>query len=1072
MKPADVRKAIVQRLEQDLVGPDKDDECISGRNIKPSDVYLTGILWPVGDRMDGSDDDGSNGDDEDDDGPSTPGLIGQQRPCTMGLSFATEANTPQHVVEVVVSFATYIAEDGKDEADKPLVRWKRQSFRHTFKALELPVDDSRAEGIELPGLEPDLKLHVRGKRTSSGLVCTLTLINHSRPERDKREMELHSLFQVRMEVRPASGTVIVPRPGQRVANDEDEEVGRLLFRNCPEFAAGHQCSAGWEADEGARHARVVFTKWLPTATVAGVRAVGHKVFEKVVAAGSFNAAQLAECPDDELIKRLALLPEAYQEWIDLQKKRIDSLPSTLQVTAQRNLENCETVQKRIAAGTARIGTDPDLRLAFRIANTAMALQHSWKPDMAGPLVWYPFQLGFMLLAAESVCNPSSDDREVLDLLWFPTGGGKTEAYLALVAMLAVYRRLTKSAPDKGAGNAAVMRYTLRLLTAQQFERAASLVLACDLVRVGRVPAALGRKSLGEIPFSIGLWVGEGATPNKFEDAFAARGQRDGSSAEQIDSCPCCHAKVRWDYDEAAEQIHPYCETDACLLGPAYGRWPVYTVDSDVYRERPTLLLGTIDKFALVPTREEAGRLFDLGGRCPPDLVIQDELHLISGPLGTIAGLYETAFDWLISGDGHRPKVIGSTATIRRASQQVLALFDRDSCQFPPPGIDHDDSGFAVREDSPDKPGRLYVGVTTAGRSAKFALQAVAGSLMQSASQAAFPDSGQRDGYSTLLCYFNSLRELGGAIVQMLDDVPDSIDLYARRRGEAARSAKEPRELTSRVSQKEIVQILGELKHTAAEPEAVDVVLATNMVSVGVDVPRLGLMLVNGQPKTRSEYIQATSRVGRSRFPGLVVGVFNAAKARDRSHYETFPAWHGTLYRDVEATSVTPFASRARDRALHAVLVSMIRHGATVMLKKPDLAKAPNELLQDAIAEIERRVNAVDQRELTAVRKELDERMQDWDIRAPQYYNNYFKPNQSLLQPADRYARRRAAGRTTGAAWPTMNNMRSVEPGTRFRMAEVLRPPRTVVPPVNTPDEPAQGGQTAPRTSGPRWRRDG
>src|SRR6185369_8849737 len=167
---------------------------------------------------------------------------------------------------------------------------------------------------------------------------------------------------------------------------------------------------------------------------------------------------------------------------------------------------------------------------------------------------------------------------------------------------------------------------------------------------------------------------------------------------------------------------------------------------------------------------------------PPDLVIQDELHLISGPLGTIAGLYETAFDWLICREGKRPKVIGSTATIRRAAQQVLALFDRTSCQFPPPGIDHDDSGFAVREDDPDKPGRLYVGVTTAGRSAKFALQAVAGALMQSASEAAFPDPGQRDGYSTLLCYFNSLRELGGAIVQMLDDVPDSMDLYARRRG--------------------------------------------------------------------------------------------------------------------------------------------------------------------------------------------------------------------------------------------------------------------------------------------------
>jgi hypothetical protein len=1073
VKPSDVRADIVRRLERDLVGPDGEEEIISGRNIKPSDVYLTGVLWPLGDRMDGADDDGSNGDDEEDDGPSSPGLVGQQRPCTMGLSFATEASSDRHSVQVSLSFATYSVEDAKDVAGKSIVNWKRQPFKHTISPLELPEEGSRALPVSLRGLEPDIRLHIRTKRTPEGLISTITLINHSRPERDKREMERHSLFQACISVEAMDGTVIVPRPGRRVANDEDEESAQLLFRNCPEFAAGHQCSVGWDSEGGARRTTRVYTRWLPSAVVPGVRERGHDVFRPAVEAGSFNASELANCSDGELARRLNLLPQAYREWIILQEGRITSLPKELQRTSRANLDNCDAVQKRIAAGASRVLGDKDLRLAFRIANAAMALQHGWKKEVSGPLVWYPFQLGFILLAGESTCNPESVDRAVLDLLWFPTGGGKTEAYLALVAMLAVYRRLRESDPDRGAGNAALMRYTLRLLTAQQFERAAALILACDLIRVGSVDTALGGRSLGQTPFSIGLWVGEGATPNTFEDALAARGQRDGSTAEQIDLCPCCTSRVRWEYDEGAEQIHPRCENDACLLGPSYGLWPVFTVDSDVYRERPTLLLGTVDKFALVPTREEAGRLFDLGGERPPDLVIQDELHLISGPLGTIAGLYETAFDWLISRAGYRPKVIGSTATIRRARQQVLALFDRVSCQFPPPAIDHDDSGFAVREDSPEKPGRIYVGVTTAGRSAKFALQAVAGSLLQSASPVVVSDPALRDGYSTLLCYFNSLRELGGAIVQMLDDVPDSIGLYARRRNETPRSTKEPRELTSRVSQKEIVRILGELKRNAANPEAVDVVLATNMVSVGVDVPRLGLMLVNGQPKTRSEYIQATSRVGRSRYPGLIVSVLNAAKARDRSHYETYPAWHATLYRDVEATSVTPFASRARDRALHAALVSMIRHGIPGMLKKPDLGKASDQLLQAVIAEIERRVDVVDSRELGEVRRELDERMQDWDGRAPKHYNNYYKPNESLLQSADRYARRRAAGRTTGSAWPTMNNMRSVEPGTRFRMAEVLRSPGSANRASGGPiPEDGQTGQSESGSGGPRWRRNG
>ena len=332
-----------------------------------------------------------------------------------------------------------------------------------------------------------------------------------------------------------------------------------------------------------------------------------------------------------------------------------------------------------------------------------------------------------------------------------------------------------------------------------------------------------------------------------------------------------------------------------------------------------------------------------------------------------------------------------------------------------------------------------MGVTTAGRSAKFALQAVASSLLQSGG----PDSGfsdnDRDGYATLLCYFNSLRELGGAIVQMLDDVPDSIKLYSNRRGENSRGINLPQELTSRVSQKEIIEILSELKRPPSSQDCIDVVLATNMVSVGVDVPRLGLMLVNGQPKTRSEYIQSTSRVGRSSFPGLVVCLLNSAKARDRSHYETFPSWHSSIYKDVEATSVTPFASRARDRALKAVLVSMIRHGSDGMHNSPDLSKASDSFLKEVVNAIERRVKSVDPRESNSLTEELNDLLSDWDALSPkQYLVNKFKPKESsLIQYADDHAKRIASGRSPGLSWPLMNTMRSVEPSSRFRIAERL-----------------------------------
>lgn len=1066
MNPVDVRRGVIARLCEDLIGPHRPDEVFQGVRVRPSDIYLTGILWTLTDRMGAQDDDGSEGDDEEDASPSAASPVGQQRPCSMGLSFCVADLDGPSPLRVTLSFATYDFEPIAAAEGKPAeLKWTRREHRLEFDSFKVPVSGSEEHPLNIEGLAADVRLHVRATPSAAGRLITLTLINRGvPPEGDRNGAESLLLFQTRIEVKPAGRTKLVPRPARPTANDEDEEIGRLLYRNAPEFAAGHQCSASWQAT--GRLASVVWTEWIPEASVIAYREDGADVFRDLVSSGAFDAQQLATLPDDIVLERLLQLPAAYHEWIKLRVDEAQGLDKGLQPIAERNLKVCSDVCARMAHGVKAMQGNPKLLQAFKLANAAMALQHSWKPTgKSQPLRWRPFQLGFILLAAHSVCNADAPDREVLDLLWFPTGGGKTEAYLALVAMLAFYRRSIHDDPDDGAGNAALMRYTLRLLTAQQFERACALILACELIRLGLVPGVKYSTKAGKKCFSIGLWVGGDATPNHFKGergALATKGSRDGTTAEQIDECPCCHGKVRWNYDEAAESVQPYCEAEDCQLGPKFGLWPVFTVDDDVYRERPTLVIGTIDKFALLTTKREVAQLFAFGTPQSPDLIIQDELHLISGPLGTIAGVYETAFDWLLRKDDRRPKVIGSTATIRRAADQVRALFDRNSCQFPPPGLDYDDSGFAVRDDQ--KPPRTYLGVTTAGRSAKFTLQAVAGSLLQSTGSSIGLTDADRDGYSTLLAYFNSLRELGGAIVQMLDDVPDSIKLYADQRSEKVRENVPPRELTSRVSQKEIIEILSELKIAAGKPGSVDVVLATNMVSVGVDVSRLGLMAMNGQPKTRSEYIQATSRVGRSVFPGLVVAVLNAAKPRDRSHFETFFGWHSTLYRDVEATSVTPFASRARDRALHAALVAMIRHSHPAMQQSPKLSNAPDALLQAVVAEIERRVNSIDQREVKACEAEINERLDNWDSRIPTYYTNSHSPNKSLLISADLNAQRRATGRLPPAAWPTMNNMRSVEASTRFRMAEGL----SSGPPAASPSAPDSPDQPAPQQ--PRWRK--
>ncbi len=387
------------------------------------------------------------------------------------------------------------------------------------------------------------------------------------------------------------------------------------------------------------------------------------------------------------------------------------------------------------------------------------------------------------------------------------------------------------------------------------------------------------------------------------------------------------------------------------------------------------------------------------------MILQDELHLISGPLGTLTGLYETALDLILSADGTRPKIIGSTATIRRAPEQVLALFDRKTCQFPPPGLSADDSGFTVIDKK--LPGRRFIGITTAGRSAKFTLQAVAASLLQSASAGLGPED--RDHFWSLVAYFNSLRELGGALVLMQDDVHDSIQLFAQARGEQKRTLHFVEELTSRRTQKEITAMLEQLERKAGHPEAVDVLLATNMVSVGVDITRLGLMVVNGQPKTMAEYIQATSRVGRGAGAGLVVPVLNNAKPRDRSHYETFRTWHSTLYREVEATSVTPFASRARDRALHAVLVAIIRHLVPGMLHVPVLTDSAIDSAEDLILKVSERARNVDPLE-TDVESELRDRLNRWRRRAPQVTGI----NSERIRCCSRRRRRRKASRRQGS----------------------------------------------------------
>jgi hypothetical protein len=1048
------RDIVANRLAEDLVGPRTEGEELTTR---PSDVYLTGILWPQLTAMFGEDDErlgsaGAGSGEESDSEAEVVRTASLQKPSVAGISFSVASSgTPR--VRVICNFATYRIEKLDD-----INIWVRLPHSVDIQSLDLSVGPTRVIALAALGEGiPDVSLSVRCISAADAVLATLTLVNSIVPGQGRNEIEAASLFQTKLRIEPCEGTFLVPKPPRRVislpqaggggtGSVSDEESGALLYRNVAEFAVGHVCSAEWEPNDYAAGVRPsalwVGTTWLPSAIVESVDPNGHAFFSEFgKERGAFDplsAESLASADLTTLKQGLQLFCDTYERWVRGQRERLDNVKevrSELRYVAEAHLARCEEALERISASVLELEANPRLRRAFQLANLAMHLQHSWDSSKSrhGPLRWRPFQLGFLLLSAPSSVIREHKHRGIMDLLWFPTGGGKTEAYLALIACIAVYRRLSDD-PSDHSGVCALMRYTLRLLTTQQFARSAAMILALEAIRSGRVASPDGLPLQGDVPFSIGLWVGGDATPNKRADAFASlRGASEVASPKQLTCCPACGEKLQWSMAGATSPVDAECTNSSCMI---CGILPVFTVDDDVYENRPSLLIGTADKFAQIVREKRTNRLFGVSDGSPPDLIIQDELHLISGPLGTIAGLYETAFDLMFAARGYRAKVIGSTATIRRASEQVLALFDREAFQFPPAAIDHDDSGFAVRDRRPKAVGRRYLGITTAGRSAKFTLQAVAGSLLQTA-YAAFSDDVRRDAYWTLVGYFNSIRELGGALVLMQDDVTDSIALYANARREEKRLLSNVEELTSRRTQEEIRGMLDVLGIKAGLPGAVDAVLATNMVSVGVDISRLGLMLVNGQPKTIAEYIQSTSRVGRGEVSGLVVSVLNNAKARDRSHFETFCSWHRTLYRDVEATSVTPFASRARDRALHAALVATVRHLVGGMLDCPRMDDDAEDEAMDLIDLIVERARRVDPEE-TEVREELERRLDTWRTRSPAVYWSDYKGGGSLLQSAERAAARRAANRETGAAWPTLNSMRTVEAGTPFRMAPVLR----------------------------------
>lgn len=1038
----DAREIFLNRLEQDLIGPFHGrSEKLSG---KPSDHYLTGIVYPKETRIPDSEQDDTeevfDGKEKGDDAAET-GVSGFRRfrPCTAGISFAVVSRAKKETINLKISFGKYHPEPDREDNPRLNTYWKRVQYEKPIK-VELDQDIKRIPFDE-PGLE-NLVIFLRRKRLEDRSIVTTQIINSFEPKKndDFSVIEENTLFQFSLSISATDETDFYPRKSNASNSDEDNRISNLIYRDIKEFATGHNCSVTWSCDKNGNCTEIK-TTWMPTEKVKAIDHSGDAIFQnniKRTSVKKLSAQAIYESPD-VLLELSTAVSDAYISWIDEQTKQIDQLDKQFVDQAQANLKRCRSASRRIKEGIQYLKGQPDALKAFQIANLVMRVQRSWSSGQSDwhevndtDLIWRPFQLAFALMCIPSSSERSHQDRNVFDLIWFPTGGGKTEAYLLLSAYTLILRRI-RNLPQHAAGLSVIMRYTLRTLTVQQYARAAAMITACEVIRTEKYSDLLGHER-----FSIGLWVGSSSTPNKLHEAYIALNEEANptSTPAQIKTCPRCLSSLKWRSSKPNEKVSVTCTDENCKDSYPFNDLPFLTVDEQIYAEVPSLLIGTVDKFAQITRNEKCGSLFGTASdRLPPDLIIQDELHLISGPLGSLTGIYELAIDELCRTEEGRAKIIGSTATIRRAEEQVRALFDRKAFQFPPAAIDADNNGFAKATHGSE--GRLYLGLSSAGRSPKFALQAVAASLLQTGKSDEINKT-ERKFYETLVSYYNSLRELGGALVVMQDDVPDTINVIATRRNEDPRNLSIPEELTSRQASSEIPNILKKLNLESSDDGFINILLASNMLSVGVDIPKLGLMLVSGQPKSMAEYIQATSRVGRTLDgPGLVVTLYNDSKIRDRAHFETFKTWHSSLYRSVEASSVTPFASRARDKALHAPLVALARH--KLGMKKVKLTHAEkNRIINELLPEFEDRISRIDNRETKASMKELNEFLDYWQERSElkDFWNDY-RPPDSLLISAEKAAARKASGKKRAAAKPTPNSLRNVEPATLFKIKKYV-----------------------------------
>lgn len=821
------------------------------------------------------------------------------------------------------------------------------------------------------------------------------------------------------------------------SKQDDVEHLNYLYRSIKDYAVGHLCSVDWKITDNGKWVR---SEFIPSFETPDVEPIPRDKFAFVEEEGNRIPRALLEDPralefkwlslfsdatDEDIISRLKDFVGKYQTWINKQRDVLHKDQGDNRIGFE-NLDKCQSDCKRMSENIRLIlEGSPSNMISFRLMNAAMFIQlwhskrstneetnfdfYKYKTDdfLFGkkPAAWRPFQFAFILLNLDGIIQRLDDPgwkcrNELVDLVWFPTGGGKTEAYLGIIALSIIFRR--RQYPETGGGTTAIMRYTLRLLATQQFQRAMRLILALEQLRRWNL------YDLGEEPISIGLFVGEDSLPNNaksLSDECQKWNTKDDSGKRReskipLDKCPSCGRPLKYQNKGTVSdpKIVFRCDNIDCTFS---NELPVKLCDEYIYQNPPTLLFGTVDKFAALghkvsnsKVKQDSRRLFGKGGLnyLPPSLIIQDELHLLLGPLGSAVSLFECAIDQLCSYKNDsglivRPKIISSTATTRNTELQIRALYDRDVSIFPKPGADYDDSFFSFYQrkevDGEVKfvSKRKYIGIFPTGRTHMTTQMRLIATLFvhralfekEYASRLSEKDVEEAmDFYHSIIDYFNSLKEVGKTDAQFYTEFTK----YTRRLFKRVLrysdqleclygydSSFSKSELTGRLSGAEVVNELEKVgKHWKAEERLPhkneddsewlhgttppDLILATNMISVGLDVDRFNTIIMNSMPRNIAEYIQASSRVARNKL-GLVITLHNPFRARDLSHFERFKEFHEKLYYYVEPISITPFSKKSVCKYLPLYNAAIIRHHYDT-LANPENASALTTQVQNTI----------------------------------------------------------------------------------------------------------------------------